>query len=545
MSAVDDREAPVAIVTGASRGLGLALARSLAERGWRLVVDARGADDARGRRARAACAGVIALAGDVADDRHRRGAGRGRRRAGSTCSSTTPARSARARCRRWPTTRSTSSSASTRSNVVAPLALVAARPAAARAGAPRSSTSPPTPRVEAYEGWGGYGSSKAALEQLTAVLAAEHPRPARLRGRPRRHAHRDAPGGLPRRGHLRPAAARARASRACSTLIEAAPAERPLPRRRARTVHRHERARARPPTLEAHEPPEARGAAATTSRCWSPTGPTAARSTRASATCPRSSQPGDLLVVNTSATLPAALPARGSASEPVRLHLSTPARRRRAGWSSCAPTTGRRFARRRSPEPLARRCRRGARRVLAPFAGSERLAVARLDLDDPLVAYLAGTAGRSATRYVPRRMAARRLPDRLRPRAGQRRDAERRPAVHADARHRARRARRPDRPAHAAHRRLLAGGDEPPYPERYGVPRAPRRGSSTPCTRWGGRVIAVGTTVVRALETAAGRRRTVGGRAGAGPTSWSRRSAASAPSTACSPAGTSRAPRTC
>jgi NAD(P)-dependent dehydrogenase (short-subunit alcohol dehydrogenase family) len=29
--------------------------------------------------------------------------------------------------------------------------------------------------VEAYEGWGGYGSSKAALDQLTAILAAEHP----------------------------------------------------------------------------------------------------------------------------------------------------------------------------------------------------------------------------------------------------------------------------------------------------------------------------------------------------------------------------------
>jgi NAD(P)-dependent dehydrogenase (short-subunit alcohol dehydrogenase family) len=29
--------------------------------------------------------------------------------------------------------------------------------------------------VEPYEGWGGYGTSKAALEQLTAILAAEHP----------------------------------------------------------------------------------------------------------------------------------------------------------------------------------------------------------------------------------------------------------------------------------------------------------------------------------------------------------------------------------
>jgi NAD(P)-dependent dehydrogenase (short-subunit alcohol dehydrogenase family) len=82
---------PVAIVTGASRGLGLALARELAARGWRLVVDARGADALE--RARAELARMTA----------------------SICSSTTPATSARARSRRSPTTRSTSSSASTRS----------------------------------------------------------------------------------------------------------------------------------------------------------------------------------------------------------------------------------------------------------------------------------------------------------------------------------------------------------------------------------------------------------------------------------------------
>ncbi|MGH3993489.1 MAG: SDR family NAD(P)-dependent oxidoreductase, partial [Pseudonocardiaceae bacterium] len=59
-----------AIVTGASRGLGLALARALGERGWRLVVDARGAEalDA----ARAELGDVVAVAGDVADDGHRR-----------------------------------------------------------------------------------------------------------------------------------------------------------------------------------------------------------------------------------------------------------------------------------------------------------------------------------------------------------------------------------------------------------------------------------------------------------------------------------------
>src|SRR5438105_6795139 len=60
---------PVGIVTGASRGLGLALAYALAERGWRLVVDARGPDalDA----AWAHVPGVLALAGDVTDPRHR------------------------------------------------------------------------------------------------------------------------------------------------------------------------------------------------------------------------------------------------------------------------------------------------------------------------------------------------------------------------------------------------------------------------------------------------------------------------------------------
>src|SRR5215203_4525072 len=61
---------PVGIVTGASRGLGLALARALDERGWRLVVDARGAEALAD--ATAGLSGVTALAGDVADPEHRR-----------------------------------------------------------------------------------------------------------------------------------------------------------------------------------------------------------------------------------------------------------------------------------------------------------------------------------------------------------------------------------------------------------------------------------------------------------------------------------------
>src|SRR6186713_435780 len=61
---------PVGIVTGASRGLGLALARALDERGWRLVVDARGADALI--EAMAGLANVTAIPGDVADPEHRR-----------------------------------------------------------------------------------------------------------------------------------------------------------------------------------------------------------------------------------------------------------------------------------------------------------------------------------------------------------------------------------------------------------------------------------------------------------------------------------------
>ena len=60
---------PTAIVTGASRGLGLALARALAERGWRLVIDAREAGPLRGRGRPSSAPSRIP--GDVADAAHR------------------------------------------------------------------------------------------------------------------------------------------------------------------------------------------------------------------------------------------------------------------------------------------------------------------------------------------------------------------------------------------------------------------------------------------------------------------------------------------
>jgi NAD(P)-dependent dehydrogenase (short-subunit alcohol dehydrogenase family) len=161
----------VGIVTGASRGLGLALVRALAQREWRLVVDARGA--AALERAVSGLDGVVAIAGDVADPEHRRTLveAAGDRidllvnNAGVLGPSPQPSLAA------YPL----STLARVYDvNVFSPLALV-------QEGLPRlvpgavilDITSDAA--VEAYEGWGGYGSSKAALEQLTAILAAEQP----------------------------------------------------------------------------------------------------------------------------------------------------------------------------------------------------------------------------------------------------------------------------------------------------------------------------------------------------------------------------------
>src|SRR3712207_559965 len=62
-----------ALITGASRGLGLALARRLAAEGWTLIIDARGAEALEAARAELAeLTHVVAIPGDVADEQHRR-----------------------------------------------------------------------------------------------------------------------------------------------------------------------------------------------------------------------------------------------------------------------------------------------------------------------------------------------------------------------------------------------------------------------------------------------------------------------------------------
>ena len=162
---------PVGIVTGASRGLGLVLVRALVKRQWRLVVDARGADALE--RAVSGLEDVAAIAGDVADPEHRDALveAAGDRidllvnNAGVLGPSPQPqlASYPLAQLARVYDV-----------NVFAPLALVQeALPRLASGAAILDITSDAA--VEAYEGWGGYGSSKAALEQLTAILAAEEP----------------------------------------------------------------------------------------------------------------------------------------------------------------------------------------------------------------------------------------------------------------------------------------------------------------------------------------------------------------------------------
>ena len=162
------------IVTGASRGLGLALARALAERRWRLVIDARGADALERARAELAeLTDVVALAGDVADARHREALveAAGGRIDLLVNNASVLGPSPQPRLRAYPLDLL---ERVYRVNVLAPLALVQLALIHFANGA-RIVNVTSDAAVEAYPGWGGYGSAKAALEQVTAVLAAEHP----------------------------------------------------------------------------------------------------------------------------------------------------------------------------------------------------------------------------------------------------------------------------------------------------------------------------------------------------------------------------------
>ena len=230
----------VAIVTGASRGLGEALATGLASAGWSVVIDGRDAD---------------ALAAAAA--RIRPGPRTAPRWSRSPATSPTPATASALTGAAFDlggldlvVNNASTLGASPlppladyplgelrvafEVNVVAPLGLVQdALPLLLDSPRPRLIDITSDAAVEPYDGWGGYGAGKAALDHLSAVLAAELPALARVVGRSRRPAHRHAPGGVPGRGHLRPARAGERRARLPRPHRERPP-ERALPGGRAR-----------------------------------------------------------------------------------------------------------------------------------------------------------------------------------------------------------------------------------------------------------------------------------------------------------------------
>jgi NAD(P)-dependent dehydrogenase (short-subunit alcohol dehydrogenase family) len=170
---------PVAIITGASKGLGRALGAALAERGWDLVLDARTAPVLAETAEKLAGHGtrVEALPGDVTDAGHRAALVRAARRLGGLDLLVSNASALGAeplvRLEELPPD---GLRRALEVNVVAALGLVQeALPLlrASQAGTVVAVSSDAA--AEAYETWGGYGASKAALDHLAAVLAVEEP----------------------------------------------------------------------------------------------------------------------------------------------------------------------------------------------------------------------------------------------------------------------------------------------------------------------------------------------------------------------------------
>jgi S-adenosylmethionine:tRNA ribosyltransferase-isomerase len=274
-----------------------------------------------------------------------------------------------------------------------------------------------------------------------------------------------------------------------------------------------------PGGLEAREPPEARGLARDDVRLLVARRGAGSTEHARFRDLPDLLEPGDVLAVNVSATLPAAVPARLQDGTPVELRFATPAPDlRHGGWW---------VVELRSPDGASPyRCGTvgetvtlpagAAVELVAPYAGGARLWLARTRVDEPLHDYL-GRHGRPIRYgYVPREwpldayqtVFAREPGSAEMPSAGRPFTAE------LVARLAARGVLIAPLVLHTGVSSLERG--EAPYPERYEVPDATARLLNA-VRWWGGRVIAVGTTVVRALETVAQEDGTVA--AGAG---WTR-----------------------
>ncbi len=165
-----------ALITGASRGLGLALARNLAQQNWRLIINARGADALEdARKELSQWTEVIAIAGDVTDPEHRKALRNAAKEMGGLDAVINNAGilgpSPQPELLNYPLDILADVY---RANVIAPLGVLQALQHTLKTRTRVINITSDAAR-EAYPGWGGYGSSKAAFEQLSNVLAAERP----------------------------------------------------------------------------------------------------------------------------------------------------------------------------------------------------------------------------------------------------------------------------------------------------------------------------------------------------------------------------------
>ena len=167
---------PVAIVTGASRGLGLALTERLVADGWHVVVDARDATSLVAAVGRLPAASITTVPGDVCDAAHRAALVRAARDAGGLDLLVNNA------SRLGPSPQPALADYPLDvlddvylTDVIAPLGLVQEALDLLRESSGRVVNVTSDAAAEAYEGWGGYGSAKAALDQVSAVLAVENP----------------------------------------------------------------------------------------------------------------------------------------------------------------------------------------------------------------------------------------------------------------------------------------------------------------------------------------------------------------------------------
>jgi NAD(P)-dependent dehydrogenase (short-subunit alcohol dehydrogenase family) len=165
-----------ALITGSSRGLGLALAKALAQRKWNLVIDSRGSEKLeQARQELSKHTNVFAISGDVADENHLQKLIAAAKEFGGLDALVNNASilgpSPQPMLANYPLH---VLEQVYKVNVFAPLRLIQLALPILKANASVINISSDA-GVEGYPSWGGYGSSKAALEQLSKVFAAEHP----------------------------------------------------------------------------------------------------------------------------------------------------------------------------------------------------------------------------------------------------------------------------------------------------------------------------------------------------------------------------------